>query len=123
MISGTVTPKGRAIVRLPIQGPGGGPQVMDASIDTAYNGFLALPARLIATLRLSYTGSKKSTLADGREVMVRHFRANVQWHGRPLEVDIAEVRGGALIGMSLLQGSRLTVDVVVNGRVSIEPLA
>jgi len=123
MISGTVTPKGRAIIHLSIQGPSGASELTDAAVDTAYNGSLALPAHLIAALRLPHLGSRQTTLADGSGVMVRTFRAIIQWHGRPRRVDVVEVRDGALIGMSLLRGSRLTVDVVVNGPVRIEPIA
>jgi predicted aspartyl protease len=122
MIAGNVTPKGRAVIHLLIQGPVGSSQWTDAAVDTAYNGSLALPGNLIAALRLPYRGMRKTTLADGSGANVRAFRATVQWHGQPRQVDVTEVRDGALVGMSLLRGSRLTIDVVANGGVRIEPI-
>jgi clan AA aspartic protease len=123
MIEGTVTPEGRAIIRLPVQGPGGHSLSAHAAVDTAFNGFLALPAESIRRLRLPRLASKETTLADGSVTMVNAFRAIVRWHGQRREVPALEVRGGGLVGMSLLRGSRLTVDVVVNGSVRIEPIA
>lgn len=123
MISGNVTRIGRAVVRLPIEGPAGRSQLVDAAVDTGFNGFLALPFQVIASLRLPFKGFRKTTLANGSPASVRAFAATIEWHGQRQEVAAVEVRQGALIGMSLLRGSRLTVDVVVNGRVCIEPLA
>ena len=122
MIAGTVTPKGRAIIRLAVQCPGGNSLLTDAAVDTGFNGFLALPAESVTRLRLPPLGTRKTTLADGSGALVRAFRAIVQWHGQGREVAAVEVQGGALVGMSLLRGSRLTVDVVVNGPVRIEPI-
>jgi clan AA aspartic protease len=122
MIAGTVTPKGRAMIRLLVQGPGAGVQPVEAAVDTGFNGFLALPADLIRRLRLPGLGLRDTTLADGTGTRVRVFRAFPQWYGQRREVAAVEVRGGALIGMSHLKGSRLTVDVVVNGSVRIEQI-
>jgi clan AA aspartic protease len=122
MIAGTVTRVGRAILRLPVEGPAHNPLLAHAAVDTGFNGFLALSSRAIATLGLPCVGFRKTTLASGAQATVRIYNAIVHWHGQPRVVHAVEVQGGALVGMSLLRGNRLTVDVVVNGSVRIEPI-
>ena len=123
MIAGRVTPLGQAVVRLRLEAPGGPPHTADAVVDTGFNGFLALPAQRIRALGLPSIGAKTAILADGTPARVRIFRAIVHWHGTRRVVPALEVHGGALIGMTLLRGSRLTMDVVPNGPVEIEPIS
>jgi hypothetical protein len=47
----------------------------------------------------------------------------VHWCGHTVEVLAVEADGGSLIGMALLRGHRLTVDVIDGGNVSIEKLS
>jgi hypothetical protein len=65
---------------------------------------------------------RTAILADGRPAVVNAFRATVYWHGEPRTVPALEVEGSALVGMALLHGSRLTMDVLPNGPVRVEPL-
>ena len=51
------------------------------------------------------------------------YAGTVDWHGETRRVRVHEVDGRPLIGMSLLRGSRLVVDVIEDGGVSIEPLS
>ena len=44
------------------------------------------------------------------------------WHDRPVAVVILEADGEPLMGMNLLQGSRVTLDVQVDGDVTIDEL-
>jgi len=46
--------------------------------------------------------------------------ASVIWHERQKDVLISRAAGTRLIGISLLEGSRLTMDVVDGGDVTIE---
>jgi hypothetical protein len=62
------------------------------------------------------------TLADGRDITLRQYEATVLWDGQPRDVMVLEADGGALIGMALLYGSRLTVEVLDGGPVTIELL-
>ena len=50
------------------------------------------------------------------------FEAFVQWHGSRREALALAADGDPLLGMSLLYDSRLTLDVVVNGQLRIEPM-
>lgn len=50
------------------------------------------------------------------------YFAKVLWHGQEREVLALQADGGPLIGMSLLYGSRLVLEVINNGNVTIESL-
>ena len=67
------------------------------------------------------TGFRRATLADGSVVALPVYLGNVEWHGEVREVLVIGAAGGALAGMSLLNGSRIVLDVVANGDVSIAP--
>lgn len=62
----------------------------------------------------------------GREAFVQMhdiYRTVVVWHGERQTVPIMGMGDKPLIGMRLLEGSRVTMDVVDGGAVTIEPLA
>ena len=111
MITGEVIQR-EAIVAIEVWSSGPTPNRLDAVIDTGYNGYLTLSAALVATLGLAFAGNRSGTLADGSTVVLDVFLGIVSWHGQRREVLIAQAQGIPLIGMSLLDGSRLTIDVV-----------
>ena len=122
MIRGRVTADREAIIELDIAGPSQEFQRIEAAIDTAYNGYLTLPGRLIAELQLPFAGHRRGTLADGSALLLDVYLATVIWHGKRQEVLISKAEGEPLVGMSLLRGSRLAIDVVDGGDVVIEEL-
>ena len=61
-------------------------------------------------------------LADGTTIRLEAYLASVDWHGQAREVLISQSAGIALVGMSLLDGSRLTLNVSDGGDVTIEKL-
>jgi clan AA aspartic protease len=91
-------------------------------IDTGFNGYLTLPPDLIPLLQLASAGSRQAILGDGSTVTMNNYLATVSWHGSNREVLALESNGGPLIGMSLLHGSRLTMDVADHGDVTIQEL-
>ena len=95
---------------------------VEAVIDTGFDGELALPARTIRRLEYPYAGSAGGTLADGSEVQFAFHEGRVLWHGavRPIAVIAAE--GQPLIGMALLRGSRLSVEALPGGEVTVSEL-
>jgi len=122
MITGIVTPAHEAAIRFEVEGPDRRVETVEFAIDTGFTGFIALPASWIARLGLPFVGFKQATLGDGTSTMLGMFAALVHWHERILRVPVLEVEGGALVGMRLLHGSRLQMDVVENGPVRIEPI-
>jgi predicted aspartyl protease len=122
MLSGRVTPEREAVLSIAVVGPTGKRELLEAMVDTGYNGFLTLPSWLVAALDLSSAGTARATLGDGSEVSLDLFLATLDWPGDPREVLVLQAEGGVLLGMAAMMGSRLTVDVVDDGAVTVRPL-
>ncbi len=131
MITGSVTPDGREAViildvcdlrRSSLRGEKSY-QRIEAVIDTGFTGYLTLPADVATSLGLPERGAERFVLADGSEAVLAIYRGRVLWHGRELRIPVSQADGGALVGMSLLRGSRLTVNAVPSGEVLIEERA
>ncbi|MCY4658382.1 MAG: clan AA aspartic protease [Acidobacteria bacterium] len=122
MITGRVTAHGEAVVPLYVGGSGDQGRQIDTVIDTGFNGFLTLPAALIQELGLVWRRRGRAMLADGSDSLFDIYETTVVWNGRPKRVSVDEVDCDPLIGMSLLQGCELTVEVVDGGRVVVRPL-
>lgn len=119
---GNVSPHREALINVEVAGPGDRRILVQAVVDTGFSDDLTLPPGLIRELGLRDRGSTLMVLADGSEVDVFLFGATVVWREREIPILVAEASGPALLGMSFLYGSRLTVDVVDGGDVVIEPL-
>ena len=122
MINGRVTVYREAIISLSVKGSEGQSKEIDAVIDTGFNGFLTLPASLIQELGLVWRRRGRAMLADGSESLFDIYEATITWDGRPRRIAVDEVNSDPLIGMSLLYGYELTVQVIDGGRVVINPL-
>jgi clan AA aspartic protease len=120
MTTGIVTSELEAVLNVHLQGANGWTDTLPAVLDTGFDGFITLPPDLLAEMGSPFAGTKRATLADGSETMFRIFDVTVHWHGQSLLVPALEVDAGALVGMALLYGSRLTMDVFENGPVRIE---
>lgn len=119
MISGVVSTDYEAVIRLEVQGPAGQKREVDAVVDTGYNGFLTLPPRLITALGLVLQGRGRATLANGREDLFDIYEITVLWDSqlRQIETDAADTT--PLVGMALLNGYDLHIEVAVGGRITI----
>lgn len=123
MISGTVTVNGEAIIRLEILGAHGERKEIETILDTGFNGSLTLPGHIIDELHLPEAGSQYVILADGSEVLMEMHLARILWHeGREYEILALRAEGGSLVGMELLHGNRVILDVIENGDVTIDAL-
>jgi predicted aspartyl protease len=122
MISGTVTPDRGAVIQLVVRGPTGSEETVDAVLDTGFNDALALPPPIVSAPGLPFATPIVAALADGTLVQMSAFDGTVVWDGQPRGVLILAADGGPLVGMSLLYGSRVTLEVVDGGSVEIESL-
>ena len=119
---GSVTSDGlEASVLLEIASMGSGSNSSNiwAVIDSDFTGNLTLPPEVVRYLSLPERGFVGVELADGGVATLAVYEARVLWHGRPRRVPVYETDGGPLLGMSLLRGSTLTVEVLPNGEVTI----
>ena len=73
MIQGTVNAAYEAVVSLPLRGPAGQAQDMDAVVDTGFTRFLTLPPAMVAELGLGYRGVNSVILADGSETTLEVY--------------------------------------------------
>jgi clan AA aspartic protease len=122
VITGTVTADREAIVRLTVRGPGGRTRRVTAEIDTGFDGWLSLPPPLVTQLGLPWRRRGRSLLADGREGVFDIYEATVVWDRRRLRIPVDEADTTPLIGMALLDGYELNVQVRAGGAVTIKPL-
>lgn len=92
-------------------------------MDSGFTDWLFVPTPVAKRLGLQVRSSVDAELADGRVEQLPIHRVEVDWHGRPRPVRAYSApTGEALIGMSLLCGSRLTVEAEPGGSVLIEEL-
>ena len=120
MVSGVVNDQLEAIVDLSIMGPAGQTREIEAIVDTGFNGFLFLPTDVVTELGLVLIHQSPLILADGTVGRSEVFEVSVIWDNQALQVEALASFGTPLIGMAMLRGHRLTVDVEEGGEVLIE---
>ena len=123
MITGVVNAAYEAVIPLAVQGPTGQERAIEAIVDTGFTGFLTLPSTLVTELELTYWSIGRATLADGSEATFPSYGATVLWDGRPLPIEADEANTTPLVGMALLDGCDLSVEVVDGGHVAIRSRA
>jgi clan AA aspartic protease len=122
MIAGTVNAAREARIPLTLQAPFGVTRAIDALIDTGFDGFLTLRPSVIVALGLKRLGRGRAMLADGREQLFDIHAVIVLWDGQPLTVEADSAESDPLVGMVLLQGYGLSIEVVDGGSVQIQRL-
>ena len=121
MIEGVVNDAYEAVVTLSLRGPAGQSQDIEAVIDTGYSGFLTLPTMLVSELRLPFAYIGRAFLANDDEVSFDVHDVTVMWDGQPSHLKADATGSTPLLGMLLLDGHNLNVEVENNGRVVIQP--
>ncbi len=76
----------------------------------------------MSALNLRLVGNRRATLGDGSIVVLDLYLATVLWSQQEREVLVLQAEGGPLVGMSLLRGSLLTIEVEPGGDVVIGDL-
>lgn len=120
MIEGAVNASYEAIITLPVRGPTGQTREIEAVVDTGYNGYLTLPPMLIAELELPFQSEGQATLANGSVEYFDVYGVTALWDGQPRLVDADEADTTPLIGMALMDGHSLYVEITDGGRVAIQ---
>lgn len=93
-----------------------------AVLDTGFTGALTLPSASIQRLALPYLHEQVATLADGATFVTPTYEAEVVWDEQSRAVTVMAAEGAPLVGMALLHGYHLGLDVVSGGAVSITQL-
>jgi clan AA aspartic protease len=120
MMTGEINADREAELRLTVYDAARRETEIKAVIDTGFTDYLTLPLNLIASLSLPFRESAEFVLADGHAVAFETYAASVLWDGVEKPVLVLAAEGGPLVGMSLLYGCRVIMDVVDGGSVTIE---
>lgn len=122
MIIGVVNTHTEATIRLPVRAADGRELEMEGVLDTGFNGSLTLSPAVIRSLGLRWRTRGLVMLANGREDHCDIYATTVIWDGRPRNILVEAADTDPLIGMALLYGHTLHMQVVEGGSVVIEPL-
>jgi clan AA aspartic protease len=121
MITGMVkAAEGR--IRLKVKGRRGREQEIEAVIDTGYTASLTLPPAVIQELGLRWQTLDRFKLADGSICVFDVYEAKVVWDGKVRQILVDEADAEPLVGMRLLKGHKLEMDVRYRGKVTIKRL-
>ena len=122
MITGVVNAHAEATIRLPVRAADRREQEIEAVLDTGFNGSLTLPPTVIAALGLPWRTRGAVMLANGTEDQCDIYTATVIWDGRPRHILVEAADTDPLIGMALLYGHDVRMQVIEGGSVIIEAL-
>jgi clan AA aspartic protease len=120
VIEGVVNAAHEAIVSLSLRGAEGRTQDIEAVVDTGYTGFLTLPPALVDELGLPFAYVGRAFLANDDEVEFDVHHVTVLWDGQPRRIRTAATGSTPLVGMLLLDGHDLNIQVRDGGRVVIQ---
>jgi len=119
MMTGVVNAALEASLRLSVEDARGQSHEVEAILDTGFNGFLTLPSALIAALGLPWLSRQQGQLADGTFQVLDVFAAAILWDGQPRTVEVEALDAQPLIGMALMRGHELRIQVKPGGVVTI----
>ncbi len=122
MVTGHVNTDLEPSVSLTVRGPGGIDVLIEARVDTGFDGYLTLEPATVAILNLPIVGSTQVTLGDGTVAQIPVCDATVIWEGRPRSIRVECTVGHCLLGTALLDGKDLRIRFVPGGAVEIEAI-
>jgi clan AA aspartic protease len=119
VIIGTVNADFEPIISLSIRRFDGKVFTQNAIVDTGFNGWLSLPPDLIAELNLRWKRRGRAILADGSECVFNVYEVVAIWDGELRTIPVDEADSDPLVGMSLMEGYQLTIQVSEDGYVEL----
>ena len=119
MIEGMVNAAYEPIVKFTVQGPLGQSREIEAVVDTGYNGHLMLTPELVSELGLPFVTASRAFLADGSEAIFDVYGVTMLWDGHTRYIDAYMSDATPLVGMRLLLGHNLNIEVADGGPVVI----
>jgi len=121
VIRGSVDSDRQAILSRELFGLNGQPLVVSAAIDTGYDGILTITPDIAAALQSPFRETRTYELGNGELVDFPIHDVTLMWDEQTRNVAAIVTSGGVLVGMSLLHGFTLFIDVIDGGEIRIEP--
>lgn len=111
---GLVDDRSRALLEVAVGKGAAGPfHSIMTWIDTAFDGHLVFPRKLIDELQLDSLVETEAILADGSKVVLETFVCVIDWFGERKALQVIANEGRfPLLGTGLLEGRVLHVDYV-----------
>lgn len=110
----------RVPLALPLRG--GGERRVEFVVDSGFEGDLSAPPALLSGLDVVFAGELPFLLADltYRERPV--YQMILDWQGEELTVEVIGMDGNPLLGVGLLRGNAVHMEMEEGGEVAVEPL-
>lgn len=122
MIIATVDAGLNAIVNIALLGRNGRRQTVEAVIDTGFDGYFTLPYRVVALLEFPWVRSQSVILGDGNPQLCDVYDGEIAWNNQLRSIEIEAANTQPLIGMALMRGYDLNIEVFEGGAVSLQTL-
>lgn len=123
MILGRVNAFREAVVRISVRSVDGREQSIEVVIDTGFNGHLTLPLHLIESFGFPFRRNSRALLGDGSTITFDIYEALILWGGKLRRIPVDSADTEPLLGMGLLDGHELNVQVIEGGETFIKPLS
>lgn len=122
MPRGTVNADREAKIRLRVRGAAGAAMEVDFLIDTGFDGTIVLPEQIAQQLGFVHLGRDTAILADGSLQTYEMYLGQLLWHSVFQDTVFLCIGPEPMIGMGLLNGNELRIEVVPGGMVEINSL-
>ena len=99
-----------------------GEVVIEAILDTGFDGFLKLPEEVIRRLNPPFAQSIQVRLADGSQRAVPTFSVRIAWEEEIYDVEAIQQEGNVLLGTLLIDGCHVDLEATEGGELVIETL-
>ena len=111
-MNGHVDDQKRALIRVEVQAKlSASPEIVEAWIDTAFDGHFVFSSNLIKELGLDTLVETEAILADGSKVPLQTYVCYLDWFGKTIATQVVENEGRfPLLGTALMGDLRLIVD-------------
>ena len=120
MIRGVLNDRLEPIFVVEISNGDGAFQTVEALLDTGFSESLTLPPNEVVRLGLKYVSRVQLNLAGDQEIEGAVYAGFVKWFDQEREINVIAAEGQPLLGMSLLEGCKITIHARPGGEALIE---
>ena len=110
----------RIVLELPLLD--GGSRKIQFIVDSGFEADLALPPSVIDVLDATYVGDIPISLADLTFRTRPVYRLFLNWQGEDRITEVISMEGNPLLGVGVLLGNQVLMDMTEGGDVTVETL-